>query len=253
MPLQTVCNGMFELSISLPQEQVVTRMLMRFWRSNKSLIAFLALMVLFRSAVADWNVVPSGSMLPTIREGDRILVDKMAYDLRIPLTHIAIAHLHDPQRGDIVTIDSSAAHELIVKRLIGLPGDRIAMRNNVLYVNGVRANYQPVQLMPLPGDAFSPGDYLRERFAGVSHVVRLSEISPSPRRSFGPVIVPANEYLMLGDNRDDSADSRYFGFFPRKELMGRTRRVAYSLDPDHFYRPRFDRFGAALDGLARGG
>ena len=90
------------------------RMLSRLWREYKSLVAFIVLMVLFRSAIADWNVVPSGSMLPTIREGDRILVDKMAYDLRIPLTHIAIAHLHDPQRGDIVTIDSSAAHELIV-------------------------------------------------------------------------------------------------------------------------------------------
>jgi signal peptidase I len=223
------------------------RMLAKLWRDNKGLVAFIFLMVLFRSAVADWNVVPSGSMLPTIREGDRILVDKMAYDLRIPLTHVAIAHLHDPQRGDIVTIDSSAAHELIVKRLIGLPGDRIAMRDNVLYVNGVRAAYQPLRLAPLPGDALSPGDYLSERFDGVSHVVRLSEVSPSPRSSFGPVTVPAGEYLMLGDNRDDSADSRYFGFFPRSELMGRTRRVAYSLDPDHFYKPRFDRFGAALD------
>jgi signal peptidase I len=226
------------------------RMLARMWREYKSLVAFIVLMVLFRSAIADWNVVPSGSMLPTIREGDRILVDKMAYDLRIPLTHIALMHLHEPQRGDIVTIDSSAAHELIVKRLIGLPGDRVAMRDNVLYVNGVRASYQPLPLAPLPGDATSPGDYLTERFAGVSHVVRLWEVSPSPRSSFGPVTVPAGEYLMLGDNRDDSADSRYFGFFPREELMGRTRRVAYSLDPSHFYMPRFDRFGTRLDAVA---
>ncbi|EIF31465.1 signal peptidase I [Burkholderia sp. Ch1-1] len=223
------------------------RMLGKLWRDNKSLVAFLFLMVLFRSAVADWNVVPSGSMLPTIREGDRILVDKMAYDLRVPLTHIAIAHLHDPQRGDIVTIDSSAAHELIVKRLIGLPGDSVAMRENVLYVNGVRADYQSLKLKPLPGDATSPGDYLTERFDGVAHSVRLAPQAPSPRDSFGPVIVPPGEYLMLGDNRDDSADSRYFGFFPRKELMGRTRRVAYSLDPDHYYAPRFERFGAPLD------
>ncbi|HXZ07665.1 MAG TPA: signal peptidase I [Paraburkholderia sp.] len=225
-------------------------MLRKLWRDNKSLIAFLLLMVLFRSAVADWNVVPSGSMLPTIREGDRILVDKMAYDLRIPLTHIAVAHLHDPQRGDIVTIDSSAAHELLVKRLIGVPGDRIAMRDNVLYVNGVPANYQSLATTPLPGDARSPGEYLDERFDGVSHVVRLSDIAPSPRRSFGPVTVPPGEYLMLGDNRDDSADSRYFGFFPRSELMGRARRVAFSLDPTHFYKPRFDRFGASLDDAA---
>ncbi|MFM0025752.1 signal peptidase I [Paraburkholderia madseniana] len=226
------------------------RMLGKLWRDNKSLVAFLFLMVLFRSAVADWNVVPSGSMLPTIREGDRIFVDKMAYDLRVPLTHITIAHLHDPQRGDIVTIDSSAAHELIVKRLIGLPDDSVAMRDNVLYVNGVRARYQPLKLKPLPGDATSPGDYLTERFDGVTHTVRLAPEAPSPRNSFGPVLVPQGEYLMLGDNRDNSADSRYFGFFPRKELMGRTRHVAFSLDPDHFYKPRFERFGAPLDAAA---
>jgi signal peptidase I len=226
------------------------RMLKKLWRDNKSLVAFLFLMVLFRSAVADWNVVPSGSMLPTIREGDRIFVDKMAYDLRVPLTHIAIAHLHDPRRGDIVTIDSSAAHELIVKRLIGLPGDSVAMHDNVLYVNGVRADYQPQKLAPLPGDAVSRGDYLTERFDGVVHSVRLAPDAPSPRDSFGPVVVPQGEYLMLGDNRDDSADSRYFGFFPREELMGRTRRVAYSLDPEHHDKPRFERFGAPLDAAA---
>ncbi|MDE1184014.1 signal peptidase I [Paraburkholderia sp.] len=223
------------------------RLLGKLWRDNKGLVAFLVLMVLFRSAIADWNVVPSGSMLPTIREGDRILVDKMAYDLRVPLTHIAIAHLHDPQRGDIVTIDSSAAHELIVKRLIGLPGDQVAMRDNVLYVNGVRAGYTTQLRAPLPGDATSPGDYLTERFDGVVHTVRLSPDAPSPRDSFGPVTVPPGEYLMLGDNRDDSADSRYFGFFPRSELMGRTRHVAFSLDPTRFYTPRFNRFGVALD------
>jgi signal peptidase I len=221
----------------------------RLWRENKGIVAFLFLMVLFRSAIADWNVVPSGSMLPTIREGDRIFVDKMAYDLRLPLTHIALLHLNSPRRGDIVTVDSGAAHELIVKRLIGLPGDVIAMRDNVVTINGVRAIYQPVAAPKLRSDDESPGDYFRERVAGFSHIVRLSEFSPSPRSSFGPVVVPAGEYLMLGDNRDDSADSRYFGFFPRSELMGRARYVAYSLDPAHYYLPRFNRFGVRLDGL----
>jgi len=121
----------------------MSKYLASLWRSNKNLVAFLFLMVLFRSAIADWNVVPSGSMLPTIRIGDRIFVDKMAYDLRVPLTHIAIVHFGDPQRGDIVTIDSAAAHELLVKRVIGVPGDQVALRENVLYVNGVRAFRKP--------------------------------------------------------------------------------------------------------------
>jgi signal peptidase I len=226
------------------------RLLGKLWRDNKSLLAFLFLMVLFRSAIADWNVVPSGSMLPTIREGDRILVDKMAYDLRVPFTHVALVRRGDPQRGDIVTIDSAAAHELLVKRVIGVPGDSVALRDNVLFVNGVRADYQPLAAAPMADPPLSPGKYLTERFDGVSHTVRLSEIAPSPRSSFGPVVVPPGEYLMLGDNRDDSADSRYFGFFPRDEVMGRTRRVAYSLDPDRHYLPRLDRFGTRLDSPA---
>ncbi|WP_206952395.1 signal peptidase I [Trinickia acidisoli] len=217
------------------------------WRSNKNLIAFLFLMVLFRSAIADWNVVPSGSMLPTIRIGDRIFVDKMAYDLRVPLTHISLVHLGDPRRGDIVTIDSKAAHELLVKRVIGVPGDVVALRDNVLYVNGVRADYRPLAKPPMHDVPPGAGVYLTERFDGVSHVVRLSPMAPSPMSSFGPVTVPAGEYLMLGDNRDDSADSRYFGFMPRKEVMGRARNVAFSLDPSHFFLPRLSRFGAPLD------
>jgi signal peptidase I len=225
----------------------LTPAIKRLWKEYKGLIAFLLLMTIFRSAVADWNVVPSGSMLPTIRLGDRIFVDKMAYDLRVPLTHIRIAHLADPQRGDIVTIDSSAAHELLVKRVIGIPGDRVALRDNVLYVNGARANYRPIGMNVLASDAATPGDYFAERFDGVTHTVRLSPEAPSPRRSFGPVVVPEGEYLMLGDNRDDSADSRYFGYFPRTEIMGRTRRVAFSLDPEHYYEPRFERFGERLD------
>jgi len=225
----------------------MSKHLANLWRSNKNLVAFLFLMVLFRSAIADWNVVPTGSMLPTIRIGDRIFVDKMAYDLRVPLTHIALAHLGDPQRGDIVTIDSAAAHELLVKRVVGVPGDTVALRENVLYVNGVRADYRPLARAPMPDAASGDVRYLRERFDGVSHIVRLSETAPSPLSSFGPVTVPAGEYLMLGDNRDDSADSRYFGFVPRKEVMGRARNVAFSLDPTRLYLPRLSRFGAALD------
>jgi len=83
-------------------------------------------MIVFRSAVADWNVVPTGSMQPTIKIGDRILVDKLTYDIRLPLTHVSLLHLADPQRGDIVVLDSHAARERLVKRVIGLPGDEVA-------------------------------------------------------------------------------------------------------------------------------
>ncbi|WP_063533892.1 signal peptidase I [Burkholderia sp. MSMB1589WGS] len=222
--------------------------ILAWWKEYRKLIAFLFFMVVFRSAVADWNVVPGGSMLPTIRLGDRIFVDKLAYDLRVPFTHVRVAHLGDPQRGDIVTVDSSAAHELLVKRVIGLPGDVVEMRDNVLYIDGKRVRYAPLGANLLSSDATARGEYRAERLAGATHVVRLSPDAPSPRSSFGPVVVPNGAYLMLGDNRDDSADSRYYGFFPRDEIMGRTRRVAFSLDPSRFYLPRIGRFGARLDG-----
>ncbi|AOZ01714.1 signal peptidase I [Cupriavidus sp. USMAHM13] len=227
------------------------QLLAKLWKENKGLAAFLFLMVLFRGAIADWNVVPSGSMLPTLRIGDRILVDKMAYDLRIPLTHQRLAYLSQPQRGDIVTIDSAAAHTLLVKRIVGVPGDTVAMRDNVLYINGERASYQPLDATAANVAPDAGAAYFTEAVGGMAHTVRLSPLAPSPRRSFGPVPVPAGQYLMLGDNRDNSADSRYYGFFPREEIMGRTRRVAFSLDPEHYYLPRLQRFGAELD-RARG-
>jgi len=223
------------------------RLIGKVWKEHKGFVAFLLLMTVFRSAIADWNVVPSGSMLPTIQVGDRILVDKMAYDIRFPLTHLSLVRLHNPQRGDIVTIQSAAAHELLVKRVIGLPGDTVAMRDNVLFINGSRVSYREIQLDEHANDATSRGEYYTEVISGAAHTIRLSPDAPSPRDSFGPVVVPPGKYLMLGDNRDNSADSRYFGFFSREEIMGKAERVAYSLNPAHYYFPRYDRFGRSLD------
>ncbi|KAF1043377.1 MAG: Signal peptidase I [Herbaspirillum frisingense] len=215
----------------------------------KGVLVFAALMVVFRSAIADYNVVPSGSMLPTVLIGDRILVDKMAYDLRVPLTHISLVRMGEPKRGDIVTVDSKEAGELLLKRVIGLPGDVVELRDNVLYINGQAASYSHAAVRPLDGDGLEHAAYRDERLDGMSHLVRLSETHPSLRSNYGPVAVPPDHYLMLGDNRDNSADSRYYGFFSRAELMGRTSRIAFSLDSDHGYRPRFERFGRLLDGM----
>jgi len=214
---------------------------------NKGTLAFIALMIVFRSAIADYNVVPSGSMLPTVMIGDRILVDKMAYDLRLPLTHISLARMGEPQRGDIVTVDSRQAGELLVKRIVGLPGDVVELRDNTLYINGQPARYGQASLPAQAGDGADQAAYRDEQFGPMNHLVRLSASHPSLHSSFGPVVVPADHYMMLGDNRDNSMDSRYFGFFARNELMGRTTRIAFSLDTDHAYRPRFERFGSLLD------
>ncbi len=175
------------------------------------------------------------------------MVDKAAYDIRLPFTQIALLHLADPQRGDIVVLDSKAAHERLVKRVVGIPGDEVAMRDNVLLVNGMAARYAPVSVSGIHDDLADPARYEIERVGNEQHLIRLSLYRPSPVRDFGPVTVPAGQYLLLGDNRDNSMDSRYFGFFPRGEIVGRSRYVALSLDPDHHYLPRRPRLAARLD------
>jgi signal peptidase I len=222
------------------------RRLTRLLADNKGFLTFMLCMFMFRSAVADWNVVPTGSMQPTIEIGDRILVNKAAYDLRLPFTHVALVHRADPQRGDIVVLDSKAAGERLVKRVIGVPGDQVALVQNHLYVNGKAADYRPIQVSGIHDDREDPALYAIEQADGMRHAVRWSIAAQGHTRDFGPVIVPADQYLLLGDNRDNSADSRYFGFFPRNEITGRATRVALSLNPDNHYLPRDGRWGTAL-------
>jgi signal peptidase I len=192
------------------------------------------LMFMFRSVVADWNTVPTGSMKPTILEGDRILVNKMACDLRLPFTRISLLKLDDPQRGDIVIFVSDVADKRLVKRVIGLPGDLVAMNNNRLWINGETLSYTDVTDVP---DARQHMEYLggaKYQVRWLDHETRLS--------SFPPVRVPDNHYLVLGDNRDNSADSRVIGFVPRREIVGRSRHLVLSLDYDNYYLPRSERY-----------
>jgi signal peptidase I len=225
------------------------RGLMQLLYRNKGFIVLMVGLVMFRSAFADWSVVPTGSMQPTIQIGDRIFVDKAAYDIRVPLTHISLWHIADPQRGDIVVLDSHAANERLVKRVIGIPGDEIALRGNVLYVNGLAATYSSTIVQGIHDDIDDPARYEVERTGNMQHLVRLSLYHPGEMRDFGPVAVPAGQYLLMGDNRDNSMDSRYLGFFPRNEIVGRSRYVALSLDPDNHYLPREKRFDAPLDSV----
>jgi signal peptidase I len=213
--------------------------LTKAWNEYRGFALFIVLMVVFRSALADWNVVPTGSMKPTILEGDRILVNKLAYDLRIPLTHISVHTFADPKRGDIVVFDSSAANTRLVKRVIGLPGDTVQMRDNRLTINGIEARYSDVERR-------SDAVLVTESYPGMSERIELVPSGGSRLSSFGPLTVPKDHYLVLGDNRDNSADSRIYGFVPRDEIIGNTKSVVLSLDYDRHYLPRLDRFLHAL-------
>jgi len=209
--------------------------LLRAWREYRGFAVFVVLMAIFRSALADWNVVPTGSMKPTIIEGDRILVNKLAYDFKVPLTHISLYKFADPARGDIVVFDSRAANTRLVKRVIGLPGDTVEMRDNRLTINGIAARYSGVEY---EADA----TFEIESYLNVSHRIELAGTGGSRVGTFGPVTVPEDRYLVLGDNRDNSADSRFYGFIPRDEIVGNAKTVVLSLDYDDYYIPRTDRF-----------
>jgi signal peptidase I len=216
--------------------------LSNLWKENKSLFVFICLMLVFRSAVADWSDVPTGSMKPTIVEGDRIFVNKMAYDIRLPFTHISLVKLAEPQTNDIIIFDSVASDKRLVKRVIGVPGDKIAMKDNKLLINGQAISYQHTSTeKPNTNNHYDN----TETINGHSHNIRTNNVA-SRLANFNPVTVPEGHFLVLGDNRDNSADSRVIGFVPRNEIVGRSSKVVFSLNYDNNYIPRSDRFFHSL-------
>jgi signal peptidase I len=190
--------------------------------TNRTLLIFFGVMLVFRSAIADWMVVPTGSMNPTIVEGDRILVDKAAYGLRVPFTTIRLTDGADPQRGDIAIFPSPEDGTTLVKRVVGLPGDVVEMRGEHLLINGTAISYAPSSDSAdtdLPqATRAQEHAYATEDLAGRPHSIMLLP-QRLAARSFGPVTVPEGQYLMLGDSRDNSKDSRYIGFVPRIHSM----------------------------------
>jgi len=216
-------------------------------RANKGFIAFLLLFGVFRTAVADWNPIPSASMRPNLLEGDVVFVNRLAYDVKVPLTNNILAHTGEPQRGDVVTFDSPQDGMRLIKRLVALPGDVVELRDERLVINGQEAQWGPVeQVMEPLGDHQVPALRVSERIDGRTRQVQFVPRIKTPVRNFGPVTVPAGQYLMLGDNRDNSADSRYIGFVPRNLLIGRAERVLVSADTLGNWMPRFGRFGQSL-------
>lgn len=222
----------------------------RFFR--KEIVPFLAVVVVLmtmRSSLADWYDVPTGSMRPTILEGDRILVNKLAYDLRVPFLGWRIMTWNDPARGEIVIFPSPKDGTRLVKRVVGLPGDAVELRDNVLFINDQPSTYSPIDpatLEQVPSSERPGRIFATELLAPATpHALTITPGTPAPR-SFPRLIVPPDHYLMLGDNRDQSGDSRSFGFVPRGSIVGRSSRIALSLDYAKWW-PRWTRTGRALE------
>jgi signal peptidase I len=188
---------------------MVKQTLKRWWTEwLRSVLLIVLVITSFRSAVADWNDVPSGSMKPTIFEGDRIVVNKLAYDLKIPFTTLRVVSWANPTRGDIVVLYySPPPPDLVAGPTPGCSGKLIASEN----------------------------------FDNRPHAVMIPH-GAHCRPTFAPVNVPEDSYFLMGDNRDESFDSRYFGPVRRDRIVGRATVVAASVDPERHYRPRWERF-----------
>ncbi|HZP10807.1 MAG TPA: signal peptidase I [Nevskiaceae bacterium] len=221
---------------------------MKAWlHENRVLIGLLLTFGLVRGAIAGYNPVPSGSMHPSLLEGDVVLVNHLAYDAKLPFTHLALARLGEPERGEIVVFDSPDDGKLLIKRLVGLPGDTIEMRDKRLFINGIPARYETIgAVIDSTAGHDRAATEMRETFGDSSRVIRWLPIRHDAD-DFGPITIPADHYLMLGDNRDNSRDSRYIGLVPRRLLVGRAERVLISADIEGNWLPRFGRFGQRLN------
>ena len=218
----------------------------RLWREWLHPLAFAAAIIFpLKSSLAEWNYIPSASMIPSLLPGDVVWVNKLAYDLKVPFTTWHLAEWGDPRRGEVAVFFSPADGIRLVKRVIGLPGDLIESRHDRLFVNGVPVAYAPLSAGQTDSAEGSDVILAEEGLPGRHHPVMLQPRRPA-RRSFGPIRVPPGCYFMMGDNRDDSHDSRYFGCVPRRTFLGRTATVIASADPTRWLRPRGDRLLRAI-------
>ena len=164
----------------------------------------IAILLLARVGIAEANWIPTGSMQPTLPVGDFLVVDKTAYGFSLPFVDEAIVQWDEPERGDIVTFDPSHTDDRLIKRVIGKGGDIVMVRNGLTYLNGKTL-----------GQKLSNG-LIRETLNDVSYLT-----TPAYPLNFGPVRIPEGHLFMMGDNRGNSADSRYWGFLPVTRVKGK--------------------------------
>lgn len=238
---------------------MVKSFFVRLWDMFKTIIlaAFLAFFCI-RGFMFEPFKIPSGSMMPNLLIGDFLFVSKFAYGNRLPMTDYFFWN-RDPQRGDIIVFKMKGTNlpgsffglgdTLFIKRLVGLPGDKVAYRNKTLYINGVaqaQEFVEPYDYATRDGrEVF--GEKKTEQLGDVNHVILVDPATPG--QDVEEMVVPPDMFVMMGDNRDNSRDARYWawpewGFVPRKDLMGRAEFIWLSLDDN--WMPRWDRFGINL-------
>ncbi|BFM22524.1 signal peptidase I [Gilvimarinus japonicus] len=188
-------------------------------KNYASLLLMLLAMTVFRTAVADWNYVPSGSMEPTITPGDVLVVSKLSYGPSVPFTSSRLFSIGEPQRGDIITFYPSHTDQCLVKRVVGVPGDRLRIQGRDLWINGKK----------LQQTALS--DNLLQESSGIKpHKIKISGSRGLPTIE-GEIRVPDGQYFVMGDHRNNSYDSRYWGFVDQSQVVGKVVRIGLSFSP----------------------
>ena len=204
----------------------------------RSFFPIFLFVLLLRAFLVEPFRIPSGSMMPTLLVGDFILVNKFSYGLRMPVTKTKFVEIGEPHRGDVVVFRYPKNPKVdYIKRLVGLPGDRISYHDKVLYVNGRPMPQKPVGWYQAVGSgARMRGSYeLIEDLDGVKHHILVNPMVPDfppgcEVLAEGEITVPKGHYFMMGDNRDNSNDSRCWGFVPEKNLVGKAFMIWLSLD-----------------------
>jgi signal peptidase I len=203
------------------------------WEWTKSILVALVVWFLLRTFLVEAFRIPSGSMENTLLIGDFLFVNKALYGAEVPIVGARLPAVREPRRSDILVFDSVEEPGLkVVKRLIGMPGDTLAMEGGVLYRNGTRVS-EPYVTRTDHARSEDAMQRLKMREWQLPHLVQRDPATYKPDlQEWGPIVVPPGSFFMMGDNRDSSYDGRYWGFLPRENVRGRPLLVYYSYDPN---------------------
>jgi signal peptidase I len=247
MPPNVVSQARGKTSKRTPRQQTGgASSLHGLWEIVKSIAGALLIYLVVNTLLIAAYRIPSGSMIPTLLVGDWLFVNKLVYGPHIPFTAVSFPGYADPKRGDVIVFESPYQADnapdytpTLVKRMVGMPGDTLYMRTGLLYVNGIaqRQGFGVTNpAMTAGADTPDPAFEWEHKFE-----LRQSRFGSAPAQpshdNWGPLVIPTRHYMMLGDNRYESKDSRYWGFVPRENIRGRPIFVYYSYRADDSDRP----------------
>jgi signal peptidase I len=203
-----------------------------FWEWTKIFQVAVLVFLLIRTFLVEAFKIPSGSMEHTLLVGDFLLVNKLVYGAEVPFTNQRLPKIADPKAGDVIVFDYPRdLTKNFVKRLVGMPGDTVEMRDGVLFRNGARVNERYVEHSDQDFDSPEEEFHWQREYLVGPGLTMPGGYHPS-RNNWGPLVVPRKSYFVLGDNRDNSLDSRYWGFVPDSLVKGRPFVIYYSYAPD---------------------